>query len=92
MFSPVQFIVQVNSQVLLRCHHLSVCSQDVHLCAGLSVTVEIHHQLFGLPGIELEVIPMAPVHKVLNKFFIGAVVPVPDEADEELSENFCNKD
>ena len=50
VISPVQFIVQVNTQILVRCHHLNVHSLDVHLCAGLSVPVEIHHQLFGLPG------------------------------------------
>ena len=72
----------MNSQVLVRCHHLNVCSQDVHLCAGLFVPVEIHHQLFGLPGVELEVVPPAPVHKVLNKFSVGSVVLVPDEADD----------
>ena len=43
---------------------------------------EIHHQLFGLPGVKLEVVPLAPVHKVVNKFSVGSVVPVPDEADD----------
>ena len=60
----------------------SLRSQDVHLCAGLSVPVEIHHQLFGPPGIELEVALQAPVHKILNKFSAGSVAPVPDEADD----------
>ena len=82
MISPIQFIVQVNSQVLVKCHHLDVSSQDVNMCAGLSVPTEIHHQLFGLSGVELEVILMAPVHKVLNKFSEGSVVPVPDEAED----------
>ena len=39
-------------------------------------------QLFGLPGIELEVVPLAPVHRVLNKFSVGSFIPVPDEADD----------
>ena len=65
----------------MRCNHLSVCVLDVHLCAGLSVPVEINHQLFGLPGVELEVVLLAPVYKVLNKFSVGSVVPVLDEAD-----------
>ena len=63
VISPVQLIVPVNSQVLVRCHHPNVCSQDVHLCAGLFVPVEIHHRLFGLPGTELEVVLLAPVYK-----------------------------
>ena len=74
MISPVQFIVQVNSLVLVRCHHLNVCSQDVHLCAELFVPAEIHHQLFGLPGVKLEVVRLALVYKVLNKFSVGSVV------------------
>ena len=82
VISPVQFIVQVNSQVLVRCHHLNVRSQDVHLCAELFVPAEIHRQLFGLPSVELEVVPLATVHKVLNKFSVGSVIPVPDEASD----------
>ena len=58
-------VVEVNSQVLVRCRHLNVCSLDVHLCAGLVLPMEMHHQLFGLPGVELEVILLAPVNKVL---------------------------
>ena len=50
------------------------------MCAGLPA--EIHHQLFGLLGIELKVVPLAPVHKVLSKLSVGSVVPVPDEADD----------
>ena len=64
VITSVQFIVQLNSQVLVRCHHLNVCSLDVHLCARLSVPAEIHHQLFGLPGVELEVVLLASVYKV----------------------------
>ena len=30
VISPVQFIVLVNPQVLVRCHHLNVRSLDVH--------------------------------------------------------------
>ena len=41
---------------------------------------EIHHQLLGLPGIEPEMVLLAPVHKVLNKFSVGSVIP--DEADD----------
>lgn len=50
--------------------------------AGLFVPAEIHHQLLGLPGIELEVVPLAPVQKVFNNFSVGSVVPVPDEEDD----------
>ena len=37
VISPVQFIVQVNSQVHVRCHHLNVLCLDGHLYAWLSV-------------------------------------------------------
>ena len=33
-------------------------------------------------SVELEVVPLAPVHKVLDEFSKGSVVPVPDEADD----------
>ena len=63
MISLVQFIVHVNSQVLVRCRHLNLRFLDVHLCAGLSVPAEIHHQLFSVPGVELEVVLLAPVYE-----------------------------
>ena len=81
VISPVQLIVQVNSQVFVGCHHLNVCSLDVHLCARMSVPAEIHQQLFGLAAIELEVVLLAPVYKVLNKFSVSSFIPVPDEAN-----------
>ena len=64
-------------------HDPVILSAATRLCAVLSVPVQIHHQLFGLPCIELEVIPLAPVHKVLNKFSVGSVVL--DEADSVLN-------
>ena len=48
--------------------------------------VEIHHQLFGLLGVELEVVPLAPVYKVLNKFSVASVVLIPDEDSRNVRE------
>lgn len=45
-FTPVQFVVQVNTQVLIRVHYLSVSSLDV-LCCGCGGSAEIHQQLRG---------------------------------------------
>ena len=39
----------------------------------------------GLTGVALEVVPLAPVYEVLDKFSVGSVgsvVPVPDEAGD----------
>ena len=49
----------------------SQCSLDVHLCAELSVPAEIHQQLFGLPGVQLEVVLLAPIHKKRLKVDVG---------------------
>ena len=35
--------------------------------------MEILHQLFGLPGVELEVVLLASVCKVLNELSVGSV-------------------
>ncbi|MED6240554.1 hypothetical protein ATANTOWER_023176 [Ataeniobius toweri] len=43
----VRFIVQVNTQVLIRVHYLNVRSLDVLQCAP----TEIHHQLLGFPHV-----------------------------------------
>ena len=37
---------------------------------------------FLLPCVELEVVLLVPVHKVLNRFSVGSVTPVPDEAND----------
>ena len=42
-------------------YHLNVLCLNVHLCTGLSVTVEIHHQHFGFSSAELEVVQLAPL-------------------------------
>ena len=80
----------MNSQVLVRCRLLNVCSLGVHLYARLFVPVEIHHQLFGLLSVELEVVPLAPVTKALNKFSVGFVVPALMRlVIAQSSMNFC---
>lgn len=61
--------------------HLYIHSLDVHLCGGVHVPAEIHHQLFGLPSTDLEVVPLIPLHKILDRFSFDSVVPDPDEAD-----------
>ncbi len=45
------------------------------------VPVKIHHQLIGLPCVDLEAIPVAPVHKVLGQLFVLSVIHICDEAD-----------
>ena len=35
-----------------------------------------------MSGADLEVVPLAPVYKLLNKFYVGSVIPVPDEAND----------
>ena len=40
-----------------------------------------HHQLFSFPLIDLELVPLAPVHKVLREFPVLLVVLIRDEAD-----------
>ena len=77
VISPVQFVVHVNSQLLVRCHHFNVHSLDIHLCAGLSVPVEIHHLLNASKTKEPKScwwISAGTVHKVLKEFSIGSVV------------------
>ena len=63
---------------------------ELHLRAGLSVPAEIYDQLTGLPGVEPEMVPLAPVYKVINKFSVGSVNPsLMRQTIAELSENFC---
>ena len=52
-------------------------------CSPVALPVEIYHRLFGLLGVELEVVLLAPVCKVLNKFSVGFVAPIPDEVNND---------
>ena len=54
VISPIQFIVQVNYQVLVRCHHLIVCSLDVHLINKLSVGSQ-RAEMDNMKALEREV-------------------------------------
>ena len=48
--SPIQFIVQVNTQVLIRVHSLIVHCLDAHQRGGSRLaSAEVHHHLLGLP-------------------------------------------
>ena len=78
---PVQFIVQVYTQVLIRVHSLNVLSLDVHRCCrGVTAPAEVHHQLLGFPRVDLEAVSLAPVHKVLSQFSELPVIIICDEA------------
>ena len=41
-----------------------------------------HHQFFSFPLVDLEVVPLAPVQKVLREFPVLLVVLISDEADD----------
>ncbi|XP_010783531.1 uncharacterized protein [Notothenia coriiceps] len=59
IISPVQFIVQMNTQVFVRFQNLNVCSLDVHWCrGGVLAPSEIYHQLLGLRCVQLKVVPL----------------------------------
>ena len=67
IMSPSQFIVQVNTQVLVRCHHLKAPSLDAHWCKrGVGLSVEVHPQVFHCPSIDMELVSLTQVHKVLD--------------------------
>ena len=77
VIGPVQFIVQVNSQVLVDVS-VSIFVAWIFGCLCLRKSTTS----FGLPSSELESVLLAPVHKVHNKFSVGFVVPAPDEAND----------
>ena len=83
MISPVQFIVQMNTQVLVGFHNLYVRSLDVHWCrGGVLAPSDVHHQL-GLSCVELEVVPLevvplAPEGEVLRQLPVLPVILVGD--------------
>ncbi|MED6261653.1 hypothetical protein ATANTOWER_008061 [Ataeniobius toweri] len=63
--NSVQFIIQVNTEVLIRVHNLNN-SQYVHRYqSGGSVPAKIHHQVLGCTPVHQEVFLLAPLHEVL---------------------------
>jgi len=81
--SPVQFVVQVNTQVLIRFYNLNVHSLDAHWYRRRAfTTAEVQHQLLGLTGVDVEAVPLAPFQKVLVQFSVFPVIVGKDEADD----------
>ena len=50
---------------------------------GVSVPVEIHHHLFGLPCIDQEVVLQTTVHKILGQFSVFSDVLICNKADDQ---------
>ena len=48
----------------------------------MSAPAEIHHQLLGFSYVDLEAVPLTPVHKVIDQFSVFPVIVVSDEADD----------
>lgn len=72
----------MDTQVLVRFHHLNVHSLDVHWYRKrVFAPSEVHHQLLGFPCIELEAFQLAPIHKALGQISLLPVV-ICDEVDD----------
>lgn len=70
--SPVQFIVHVNTQTLIRADSLDAHSPDVHWADWiLTSAVQIDQQLLGFIGIELEMVIPSFICKLMQgSFFV----------------------
>lgn len=71
----VQFIIQVNAQIPV-CFHHHVHSMDVYwyrrsfcTCGSLSPALQFY-------CIDLQAVPLAPIHKALGQFSVLSVVPI----------------
>ncbi|MEQ2312768.1 hypothetical protein AMECASPLE_034629 [Ameca splendens] len=74
---PVQFVIQMNPKALRDLNVHTVAVQWFQW--RMFVPVEVYHHLFGFSNIYLEVVVLAPVHKVLSQFSILLVIPISDE-------------
>ena len=63
---PVQFLVEINTQVFERVHYLNVLTLDVHQCVGCACPTEVYHHLFFVTGVKEKVVLLTPFKKVSN--------------------------
>lgn len=76
--SPV--VIEVSTQVFVRVHNVNVHSLDIDHCKQVvSAPEEIHHQLFDVSHVDLEVVPLAPGH---SQFSVLPVILICEEAND----------
>ena len=73
---PVQFVVYVNTQVLVLLHDLNVQTLDVHPCSLSSLPPEIHHHRLCLAGTDAQVVQFTPGDSVGDDFPVIQIVPL----------------
>lgn len=62
-----------------ECKNIEICVK----CTKIHTKhlLEVHHQLFTFPIADLEVVPLAPVHIVLNRSSVQSILSIGDEAN-----------
>ncbi|KAL7849955.1 hypothetical protein SRHO_G00193040 [Serrasalmus rhombeus] len=67
VLSPVQFIVNIHTQIFVILHSVHTDPADGHRGHRCLVPPQVHHQFLCLCHIELQVVPLAPCDKVLHR-------------------------
>lgn len=79
---PVQFIVNVESKVLVGVHSLHFLPLDDGWGRGCPLPPIIHHHLMGLTDVELQVVAVVPCDKVLYQSSVLLVTVITDASND----------
>ena len=84
---PLQFIVQHHTQVFVRVHNVDVCPSDADWRGQGLVPPEVHHHLFRLHHIQLQLVLLTPFDKIANQ--VPVLILPPALYTPVSPENFC---
>ncbi|KAI3369276.1 hypothetical protein L3Q82_007527 [Scortum barcoo] len=80
--SPVQFIIQLHSQVFVGVYHLHTVPFDDDRLWVRPGSPKVHHHLPGLGGVEEQGVEVTPCDEVLDQFSVLILLCTPDTAHD----------
>ena len=78
---PGQVLGDVDTQELEAVHTLHRRPLDVDVWMWVSVPPEVHDELLGLLGVQLQVVFVTPLSQTVHLLPVGGLIVVSDEAD-----------
>ena len=81
VLSPVQFVVDEHPQIFVVSNNVHVMPQDGNLGQWCPGSPQIHHKVFGLCYVELQVVQLTPCDKVVHHSSVLSLLTLADTSN-----------
>ena len=82
---PAEFTVEIDTQILVNCNSLYRFPSDDNGRRLVIISAKVHNHLSCLPYMQLQVVPLTPLHKTvtfLSVVFVVVVVVVCNQSSQ----------